>query len=184
MAAVAPKGSMNPHYIDDAKVIFPWFSGKETPMNRKGDRNFGLVLTQEKADELKADGYLVKVYRPKGEDGQPDMSVDGIIYIKCKLNFESSRPPRVNLVTCIDDVCKRTPLDSTNITLLDSADIEMVDCKIGPYDWKNASGEGRAAYVQNLFVKVNLDRYDAKYDALPMGEAPGPLPDDGDFHNE
>lgn len=172
------KGPTTPFYIDDAPVMFKWFSGKETPMNRKGDRNFGLVLTQQQADELVAAGYNVKAYRPK-VDGEPDMSVEPQLYLKCKINFNSNKPPRVVLVTCIDDVCKRTPLNEDNIMLLDGADIEKVDCKFGPYDREESNT--RTAYVDQLFVKVNLDKYDVKYNDVPWdGEVPAGMHDPTD----
>jgi hypothetical protein len=171
------KGPKNPFYLDDRPVIFPWFSGKETPMNRAGDRNFGVVLTPQQADELVKAGYNVKSRRPKGEDGQPDMSAPETLYLKCKINFNSNKPPRVVLVTCIDDVCKRTPMDDVNVALLDRQDIDHVDVKITPYD--REASDTRTAYVQNLYVFVNLDKLDARHDNIPWdGSAADVLPHD------
>ena len=172
------KGPTNPVYIDDAKIIFPWFSGKQTPMNREGDRNFGLILTREQADQLSKDGYNVKSRRPKDpETQQPDMTAEETLYVKCKINFNSNKPPRVILVTCIDGVCKRTPMDDTNITLLDTADVEKVDCKFRPYDREESNT--RTAYVDQLFVTVNLDKYDIKYNDVPWdGAAADAVPHD------
>lgn len=161
---VFSKGPKNPFFVDDAGVIFPWFSGKETPMNRPGDRNFGLILTKQQADEIAAAGYNVKEYRPKTDDG-PDMSIDPILWLKCKINFGGRKPPRIILITCIDGVCEREPLTEKTVMLLDSADIERVDCKFGPYD--REASDTRTAYVQSLFVTVNLDKYDAKYKDMP-----------------
>lgn len=181
---VYAKGSKNAHYIDDCKIIYPWFSGKiRPPYNREGDRNFNITLTKEQADVLSADGYNVKARRPRdGETGEPDMSAPEEYHLQVKLNFKSNKPPRIVLITCIDGVCKRTPLNEDSILLLDTADIEKADVKIAPYDREESAT--RTAYLQNMYVTVNLDRYDAKYDDVPWSNESAMEIPPGDDANE
>ena len=46
--------------IDDARIIFRNFAGKEGMYNREGDRNFSVILPPDLADQLAKDGWNVK----------------------------------------------------------------------------------------------------------------------------
>jgi hypothetical protein len=177
---VASKGPKTPFYLDDRQIIFPWFSGKETPMNRPGDRNFGLTLTKDQADELTAAGYNVKIRKAMPATDEYEERPEEY-FIKCKLNFKSQKPPRVVLITCINGVCERTPLNEKSVMLLDSANIEKADVKIVPYDWEQPTGaSGRTAYVESMFVTVEVDRYDQKYASIPLSGSMDDQLGDGD----
>ena len=58
--------------ISDAKIIFKNFSGKEGDFNPPGNRNFCVVLDEETADVLAADGWNVKRSESK-EEGLPPL---------------------------------------------------------------------------------------------------------------
>ena len=44
-----PRGILQ---IDDARIIFRNFEGREDKYNRKGDRNFALVIPNQEIDRL------------------------------------------------------------------------------------------------------------------------------------
>lgn len=180
-----PSGlSQNNYYIDNTKILYPNFRGIESEMNRKGDRNFSIIIpTQELADLLKADGYNVKK-RKAAEATDEYEAREETFFLPVKLGFNGKKPPRVVMITCkTADSCVRSNLTEDIVGLLDTADISSVDCKIGPYDWKQ-NGGGRTAYVQSLFVTVELDKYDEKYDDMPYADGSPSLPDNFDPNDE
>ena len=102
--------------IEDARIIFRNFEGKEGQYNRKGDRNFAVVLDQDTADMLSADGWNVKMLASREED-EPDTP-----YIQVSVNFQN-RPPRVVMVSSAG----RTNLGESEVEVLDWCDFKTVD---------------------------------------------------------
>ncbi len=151
----APRGILQ---IDDARLTFKNFEGREDKFNRKGDRNFALVVeSQEDADRLVEDGWNVKIRPPREEGEEPFM------YLPVKIKF-NDRGPRVRLRT--GDVENR--LDEETIGELDYIDILNVDLDIRPYDWEVNGKVGRTAYLQEIYVVQKEDRFAKKYsDDLP-----------------
>lgn len=172
--------SKNTYYIDNAQILYPNFRGIESPMNRKDDRNFNIVIpSREQADILKADGYNIKIREARVATDDYDAR-DELFFLPVKLGFNGRQPPRVVMISCVTpDTCKRTPLTEDMVGLLDTAQITKVDCKIGPYDWTQ-NGGGRTAYAQSLFVTVELDKYEAQYDHIPLSDSGPALPDNYD----
>ena len=54
--------------IENARIIFRNFSGEESKFNKKGSRNFGVLLDVDLAALMKKDGWNVKELPPR-EDG-------------------------------------------------------------------------------------------------------------------
>ena len=102
--------------VEDARIIFRNFEGKEGPYNRAGDRNFAVVLDHDVARQMLEDGWNVK-YLPARDDTDEDTP-----YISVAVNFKN-RPPRVVLMTSTN----RTQLNEDSVDVLDFADIAEVD---------------------------------------------------------
>lgn len=139
--------------IDDAKIIYRNFAGRGDKYNREGDRNFAVVIPDQKiANELIDRGWNVKIKPPRDEDDEPFM----FLPVKVKFN---DRGPHVYLVTGRN----KNRLRDDAIACLDDIDISRVDLDIRPYDWEVNGKTGRTAYLQNIQVVQEIDRFAAIY---------------------
>lgn len=140
--------------IDDAKIIFRNFSGKEQKYNREGERNFALIIdSQEIADKLIEDGWNVRIKAPREEGDMPFM------YLKVKIKF-NDYGPRIFLRSGNS----RTMLNEETVNCLDGIDIRNVDMDISPNIWEDDNGEEhKTAYLRSMEVIQELDRFSARY---------------------
>lgn len=148
--------------IDDARMVFRNFEGREDKYNRKGDRNFALVIpTEEMAQALTERGWNVKIRDNREEGG------DLFMYLPVKVKF-NDRGPTIYLNTN----GRVNMLDEESAGMIDQIDIATSSMDIRPYDWNLSSGKsGRSAYLERLDVVQELDRFAARYaedDVLPI----------------
>ena len=57
--------------IEDAKICFRNFSGKEGRFNKAGDRNFCVLIPNGMAERLKDDGWNIRYLQPRDEEETP-----------------------------------------------------------------------------------------------------------------
>ena len=143
-----------PLEIEDARLLFPNFSGKEKTYNREGDRNFCVVIDDEEmVKKLIADGWNVRVLPPRDEDEAP------LHYIQVAVRFDNF-PPNIFLV---NKRSKPVRLDEESVDVLDNADIQSVDLLINPSHWQANGKSGIKAYLRTMYVVIQEDRFAAKY---------------------
>lgn len=146
----APRGILQ---IDDCRIIFRNFEGREDKFNRLGDRNFAVVIPdQDIADRLIEDGWNVKIRDPREEGDEPFM------YLPVKVKF-NDRGPRVYL----QSGKARVRLDEETVGQLDNIDISDVSLDVRPYDWEVNDKSGRTAYLQSIMVTQEVDRFAARF---------------------
>jgi hypothetical protein len=138
--------------VEDARLIFRNFSGKEGPYNREGERAFSVVLDPETAEKMLEDGWNVKFLQPREEDDGPTP------YIEVAVSFKN-RPPRVILIT----TNSRTQLSESSVEVMDWADIQTVDLISRGYEWTVNGKSGVKAYLQSLFATIREDPLEQKY---------------------
>lgn len=138
--------------IEDARIIFRNFSGKEGPYNSEGDRNFCVVLDPVVGKQMLEDGWNIKFLQSR-EDGEEDTP-----YIQVRVNFKQ-RPPRVVMITSTS----RTSLKEDSVDTLDWADIQTADLICRGYEWTVNGKSGVKAYLQSLFVTIEEDALERKY---------------------
>lgn len=145
--------------IEDARIIWPNFSGEAGKFNRPGDREFTLVIPNtEIANSLINDvneygvGWNVRISPPKNPDDEP------FIRLRVKVKFNDNGPD-VWLITN----GKRNRLDEESVSILDHVDISYVDLAIRPYDGEINGKAFRSAYLRSLYVTQNVDRLAARY---------------------
>ena len=127
--------------IDNARIIFKNFTGKDDKFGREGDRSFSIVIEDDAlAEQLANDGWNVKPLTPR----DPDEKVNH--FIKVKISFRV-RPPKIWLLTNH----KRTLLDEDTIATLQYARIENADVVVSPWRWEVNGKTGIAAYLETLY---------------------------------
>lgn len=164
--------------IEGGRMIFKNFQGKENlPYNKAGDRNFGVLLDDELANQLKADGWHVKYRPPRQDDGyeQPWLSV------KVKYGIY---PPTIVLINSSGKI----RLDEDTVGQLDWTQVQKADMIIRPYSYpamfdkkgNEIRPAGISAYIKSLYVTVQEDDFASKYadipDISPMATDEEPVP--------
>ena len=137
--------------IENARIIFRNFSGKEDKYNRAGDRNFCVIIEDHNdAQRLIEDGWNIRVMPPREEGDEPRH------YLQVAVSFKNF-PPKVVMVTRR----KQTPLDEESIGMLDWAEIDRVDLAVRT--WRGTQSPFTSLYLDRAFITVVEDELDAMY---------------------
>jgi hypothetical protein len=147
--------------IDDARIVFRNFSGEASKFNNEGNRNFAVIIPDEKmAEELQERGWNVKIKPPRDEEDEPFM------YLPVKVKF-NDRGPAIYLQT--GKAINRLTEDA--VGCLDNITITSVSMDIRPYDWVLQEGtpnekSGRTAYLQSMKVVQEIDRFAEEFEDM------------------
>jgi len=147
--------------IEGARIVFRNFSGREGQYNREGDRNFAVLIDDPKIEkEMKKEGWNVRYLTPRDEDDidQP--------YVQVSVNYKG-RPPKVVLISNRGGRQVRTDLAEQDVEILDWIEIANVDLILNPYEWAVSGKTGIKAYLKSMFVIMDEDELDQKYNTVP-----------------
>lgn len=150
--------SNRPKYVllENVRIGFRNFSGKEGKYNREGDRNFNVFLEPDQAERFENEGWNVKYLKPRDEDDQPQAILQVTVSYK-------GRPPTVVMITSRG----RTALSENEVDILDWADLRSVDMTLNPYHWTVSGKSGVKAYLKSIYVTIEEDELDLKYADVP-----------------
>lgn len=144
--------------VENGKFIFDTNFAGDPKKDRFGsdERKANLVIPDiDLARELIDDGFNVRLTKPRvGEE-------EGFVpryFVKVKLNYKSTWPPKVYLVT---DEDKSVLLDEESVACLDDIWVDRVNAVLNRYEGPN----GKSLYVKSMEVyqKVDDDPIGAKY---------------------
>jgi hypothetical protein len=141
--------------MEGVRIVRRNFTGLEAQFNPPGQRNFLVLLPDNVAADMEADGWNVKYLQPKEDevDGKPQP------FLKVKVNFEVDNPPQLVLVT----ERGKTKLTKDEMLLLDFAEIINVDLIVSPYNWDVSGKTGVTAYLKKGYFTIQEDALDVKY---------------------
>lgn len=144
--------------VENGKFIFDTNFAGDPKKDRFGsdERKANLVIPDiDLARELIDDGFNVRLTKPRvGEE-------EGFVpryFVKVKLNYKSTWPPKVYLVT---DEDKSVLLDEESVACLDDIWVDRVNAVLNRYEGPN----GKSLYIKSMEVyqKVDDDPISAKY---------------------
>lgn len=153
---MAKKDYMDNAVLEDVRILFRNFSGKEGQFNRAGQRNFNVLLPPEIAEKMLKDGWNVKELKPRDAEDELEYRIEVAV------NY-GGRPPRLVMVTSRG----KTNLDEESVDLLDWADITHADVILRPYQWEVNGKTGVKAYLQTGFFTIREDELERKYAEVP-----------------
>jgi hypothetical protein len=140
--------------FEGARIIFKNFRGEERQFNNKGDRNFVLVVPENRVAELEDEGFKIRTRPPRTEDEDPQYLLPVSVSYKV-------RAPKVVTIGSKH----HTSLTEETVGELDFAEIENLDLTIRPYHWTLSSGRsGTKAYLNSLYATLIEDEFASKYE--------------------
>lgn len=147
--------------IDNARIMFRNFAGREGQYNREGDRNFAVLLDDPKmVKSMEKDGWNVKYLKAREPDEEPQA------YLQVSVNYKG-RPPRIVMIANRRGRPVRTDVPEELVETLDWIEIAKADMILNPYEWSVSGKTGIKAYLKTLFVTVDEDELEQKYDDVP-----------------
>lgn len=151
--------------IENARIFFRNFAGREGQYNQEGDRNFGVALPPDIAQMMKEDGWNVKQLRAREEGDEPQDWVPVAVSYR-------NRPPRVVMIKHAfnketnEFEPVRVTLPEDLVEMVDYADIANVDLILNPYTYNVNGRSGVKAYLKSIFVTINMDALEIKYGSI------------------
>lgn len=144
--------------LENVRIGFRNFEGREGNYNNKGDRSFVVFLDEQTARELHAQGWNVKFPKEQPERTDPDQEArEPYLHISVAFN---NFPPNVFLISEGKPPVK---LYEEDVMMLDWAELLTVDLVIRPYHWSVRQDSGIKAYLKNGYFTIVTDPYAAKY---------------------
>lgn len=116
--------------VKNACIMFTNFAGEKDRFNMEKPQ-FNLVLTEEAARDLQADGWNVRIMPAREEGESPTYMTN----INVAFSDDGRRNPTIKLYSSLDGkrVCRR--LSAETIGILDDIRLERINLRIGSFNY-------------------------------------------------
>lgn len=140
--------------LEDVQIkwAFSHFDGRADTYNDEGDHNFTIVLPEETAQKLIAEGWNVREMAPYEEGDLPEY----LLKVKISYKYE---PPKIYLIKGE----RKFRADQRDLAEITRAATEQIDVIITPSRWVNGNRSGITAYTKELYAKVKQSRFSERY---------------------
>ena len=162
MSVVKPKRVQGFVELEHAPIIYKNFGGHERGRyNPEGYRNFCVVIEDHiLADQMKEDGWNVKMQLPRDGEGEPRL------YLPVAISY-NNRPP---MIVAVSAEGKQTKLDEEDLDFLDENDIAYGDVALNPYNWEMNGNMGVKAYLKTGYFVLEKVPFADKYSEGDISE--------------
>lgn len=144
--------------IEDARIIFRNFTGRQNKYNAPGNRNFCAVVDAVTAQKLTDIGWNVRILAPRDDQDDPTY------YIPVSVAYKYN-PPKIYMITSRNKV----EINEELVDSLDYAEINTVDLILHPYNWQVNGNRGIKAYLKTMYVVLEEDEFAEKYAGVDDG---------------
>lgn len=138
-------------FLENVKIGFRNFEGREGRYNAEGKRNFVIFLDNETAARLEEQGWNIHWPKPTENDTENEKNP----FLKVRVNFNWKGLKIVMIVNG-----KPEFLDEDTVGVLDTAELENVDVSISPYEYEPGK---ISASLASIYATVKTDEFMAKY---------------------
>ena len=138
-------------FLENVKIGFRNFEGREGQYNAEGKRNFVIFLDNETAARLEEQGWNIHWPKPTENDTENEKNP----FLKVRVNFNWKGLKIVMIVNG-----KPEFLDEDTVGVLDTAELENVDVSISPYEYEPGK---ISASLASIYATVKTDEFMAKY---------------------
>lgn len=117
--------------VKNACIMFTNFAGEPDRFGLAGRPQFNLVLSKEAADDLRADGWNIRVMPGREEGEEPTYMTN----INVSFSDDGRRDPTIKLYSSLDGkkVCRR--LTAETVSKLDAIRLERINLRIGSFNY-------------------------------------------------
>ena len=148
---------MGPVNLEDVRIGFRNFEGREGMYNRAGERSFAVFLDRQTAEAMAEDGWNVKFPKENDRKVDPD-EPERDPYLQVSVGFDYY-PANVFLISNEQP----TRLGEDEVAMLDWAEIQQVDLVLRPYEWSVSGNSGIKAYLKAGYFTIVQDKFASKY---------------------
>jgi hypothetical protein len=148
---------VKPVSLENVRIGFRNFEGREGMYNKKGERSFAVFLDKHTADKMSAEGWNIKYPKEDANRIDPDEEARDP-YLQVSVSFDYY-PPSVFIISNGNP----TKLGEQEVAMLDWAEIENIDLVLRPYEWSVNRNSGIKAYLKAGYFTIVVDQFAAKY---------------------
>lgn len=146
-------------WIDDLEIenanikwAFSHFDGRQDTFNDEGQHNFQVIIDEEHAKDLMAEGWPIKVKDGREEGDPPEY----LLKVNISYRFEA---PQIYLIKGN----RKYRADESDLSDIKRATCEQIDVIIQPSPWVHGRESGISAYAKEMYVKIKESRFGAAY---------------------